>query len=102
MRAESRGLGIGAERELQNRHAWEIELLADGFYRGGDDAEILGHQRQVAQRGLGGLEPAGARSLSPTAARRGPLRRRQFPDGLQAAELVEPCEIAPVEHGAAA
>ena len=65
VRLEVGSLGIVAEGELQDRHAGKAELLAQSFHLGRDDAEILGDDRQVAQRALQRLEQRRSRALSP-------------------------------------
>src|SRR5688572_24751379 len=64
---------VPVERELQDAHAGEAELLAQAFDRLRDDAEVLGHERQPSELALDGPEdrPAGSPPPAP-----GPRRAR--------------------------
>ena len=67
---------------------------------GRDHAEVLGDQRQVAERALDRAEELGARAAAPAAVARGrvPLRDRPVRD--EAAEVVDPREVDELERRA--
>jgi hypothetical protein len=58
-------LGIGAERELQHRHAGKSELFPDRFHFGRDHSQVFGHERQLAQLRLRGTKQGRSRTLHP-------------------------------------
>ncbi len=90
------------ERPLDDHHPREAELLAQPHDRWGDDAEVLGDQRQLAELGLGGPEDLSARAGAPAAALRSSVPRRNRPVGDEAAEVVNACQVDELEGTAEA
>src|SRR6056297_3631598 len=75
--------------ELQHDHPREIVTLAQRLYLGSDDAEILGHDGQLAEFAPYRLEDAVAGAGNPGAVP-GRLRPGRYrPVGLEAAEVVD-------------
>ena len=71
----------------------KLSCLAQCLDLRGDDAQILGDQRQPSEDLLDRLEQVGARPLDPFARPGGRLAGRDFPVRLEAAEVVEPDQI---------
>ena len=93
MRLEVGRLGIAAEGELQDRHAREAEALAQRLDLGRDDAQVLGDDRQLAERAC-----RASKSAAPGPFTHWPLTAvvvaaGNLPVGLEAAEVIEPDQV---------
>src|ERR1039458_6661363 len=100
VRLEVGRLRVAAESELQNGHAGEAEALANGFDRGRDDAEILGHDGQVAELRCDGLEKLDAGAGRPAAVDGGGFAAGHVPEGLESAEMVDADDVEQSKNGA--
>ena len=85
------------EAELQHGHARQAQRLAQPRHRRGDHAEVLGDQRQLAQRLARGVERRAARAALPRALQRELGVRRHRPVGHEAAEVVDPRQVEELE-----
>ncbi len=88
---------VVVEGELQHRHPGEVELPAQGRDLGGDDAEILGHQRNRAHLVEQGLEQRRTRHRLPVAVHRGVVVGGDGPHRDQAAKVVDTHQVEPFE-----
>src|SRR5206468_6549584 len=72
----------------------------DGFDFRCDDAQVLGHDGQLAERLRCGLEERGTGTLHPAAMSGGRFTGRDLPVALEAAEMIEADQVHHVERGA--
>ena len=93
---------VGVEAELHDDHPREAERAAQALDRLGDDAEVLGDQRQRAELARGGVEdgPPGAAAPAPAARVGRALGHR--PVGDEAAEMIDPGDIEERERASQA
>ena len=71
----------------------QAEVVAQPPHRPGDDAEVLGDERQLAERVARRVEHRAARAAAPAAAERVARALRHRPVGDEAAEVVDPREV---------
>ena len=90
---QERMRGRAAEGELQHLHAGKAAGLAQRLHVGRDDAEVLGDQRQRAQRIARGLEQRGAGGFDPAAIDGGRAGCRNLPAGGKAAKVIDPHQV---------
>ena len=91
---------FAVERELQHLHPGEVQVLAELADVGRDDAQVLGDERQAAQRLAGGPEEVLAGPGDPLALAGRGGAGRDVPGGGEAAEVVEADEVHVVQQGA--
>src|SRR6201999_3960493 len=81
---------VAAEGKLKDAHSGEAELVAQGVNVGRYSAEVFGDDRQFAIiRTLQSAKHLAPRSIDPATALGGLVPGWHFPEGREAAEVVE-------------
>ena len=93
-----RAVRVGVERVLHDRHPRVAEAVAQPLDGRGDDAEVLGDQRQLPELRGRGVEHRAARPALPAARQRVPRSGRHRPVGDEAAEVVDAGEVVELER----
>ena len=83
-----------AESELQHGHTGNLQSFAQGVNFGSDVAEIFREKRQATERLAKFLEQVVTRAIHPAAVDGGGIGCRNFPELVEAAEMIEPHVIA--------
>ena len=82
-----------AEGKLQHPHARQIELLAQRIHLTGDQSEILGDQRQLAELFAQRGKERRTRRLDPFAMNGGLILSRDCPERFKATKVIEPDDV---------
>ena len=91
---EEEVFAIGAKGELEDAHSRKIEIVAEFFDGGGDEAEVFGDERETADGAIDCTEELAARGFDPSAVPGGAAVGGDLPAGLEAAEVIDSDEIA--------
>src|SRR5439155_1485634 len=89
-----------SEGELQYLHAWNANRLAQLDHFGRDESEVLGDERQIAERVAHRVEERLAGTGHPAAVNRSRLGSRDLPVGSEAAEVIDAQYVGEAERGA--
>src|SRR5215213_10876487 len=95
---EVRVARVAVERELEDRHPRQLELVAEPLDGRRDHSQILGDDRQRAEIGPDGPEQLAAGRATPAARARGLPAGRDRPVCDQAAKVIEPDEVDELER----
>ncbi len=92
-------MGVAAKSELQHLHPGITGRAQQCAYLVGDHAQVLGDDRHgSAERGVDGAEHLLARPRLPVALDRAGSVRRHLPGGVEAAEVVDPDQVDPLQQ----